>query len=192
MITRKIWFGAVAASLFVSGCGLTPKTTPTYINDGSQFENISSTTIPRGQSESYVPAPPAPIVPTTTAENATSAAITPESPAVALSPTSTVGTVNVQKVTPPAISYSKAIATYKTRGAYFQLVACRGTPGSISLKHGTKFMLDNRDPKAHVLRLGVNRYQVAPYGFVIVAAPSAGRYYITCDGGGSAFVNVAS
>ncbi len=99
-------------------------------------------------------------------------------------------------INPPGaapLSYVQALNQYRTQGAYFQFVKCRGNPGSLSLKQGTKLMFDNRDTVAH--RIGIDKlttYHVDPYGFAVISAPVAGQYYITCDGGGAALLNVES
>ncbi|OGH69111.1 MAG: hypothetical protein A2754_02780 [Candidatus Magasanikbacteria bacterium RIFCSPHIGHO2_01_FULL_47_8] len=103
--------------------------------------------------------------------------------------TTAAATKNLHKIT---LSYTEALNLYRTAGRYFQFVSCRGTPGSISMKVGTTFMLDNRDKVTRKIAIGKNAtYSVGPYDFKVVAAPSvAGQFYITCDGGGSALLNV--
>lgn len=73
-------------------------------------------------------------------------------------------------------------------GFRFQFANCSGTPGSFTVKQGSKFMLDNRDNEAHVFAVGTQSYEVGPYGFAVASASKAGRYQITCDGGGAAEV----
>ena len=90
-----------------------------------------------------------------------------------------------------SVSYTEALNNYRAKGAYFQFVSCRGNPGSLSIKQGVTFMFDNRDKVARRIAIGkVATYNVGPYGFAVVAAPAAGQYYITCDGGGAALLNV--
>ena len=90
-----------------------------------------------------------------------------------------------------AISYTEALNIYQRGGAYFQFVKCRGNPGRLSMKKGTKFMLDNWDRIEHTIAINkVISYLVGGYSFAIATAPAAGQYYITCDGGGAALVNV--
>ncbi len=86
--------------------------------------------------------------------------------------------------------YEKALNDYRSRGAYFQFVNCAGNPGSLTLKRGTVFMLDNRDSKAHKIKVGSVTYNVAGYGYKLVNPQTLGLNHITCDGGGAAAVNV--
>ena len=89
-------------------------------------------------------------------------------------------------------AYLDAIKIYKTSGYYFQFVDCHAFRGSITLKAGKKFMLDNRDAKAHKLAIqGGQSFNIGSYGFAVATAPSAvGTHYITCDGGGAASITV--
>lgn len=88
--------------------------------------------------------------------------------------------------------YLDAIKIYKTSGYYFQFVECHGLPGSLTLKKGKKFMLDNRDGKARRIAIkGGQSFTIGAYNFAIATAPSKpGTYYITCDGGGAASILV--
>jgi hypothetical protein len=97
-------------------------------------------------------------------------------------------------VTKPAASastnYEKALNEYRAKGAYFQFVNCAGNPGTLTLKRGTVFMLDNRDSKAHTIKVGKLSYKLAGYGYKLVNPQTLGLNQITCDGGGAAVVNV--
>lgn len=95
-------------------------------------------------------------------------------------------TVFVQNKTASSLSYTKAISIYRTSGAYYAFVACHGTPGTMTMKQGTKFMLDNRDAVSRTIAIGWNTYKLAPYSFAIATAPAAGSYFVTCDKGGAA------
>lgn len=88
--------------------------------------------------------------------------------------------------------YLDAIRVYKSVGYYFQFVDCHGSPGTLTLKKGKKFMLDNRDGEAHKIAIqGGQTFQVKAYDFAIATAPSkTGLHYITCDGGGAASITV--
>ncbi len=88
--------------------------------------------------------------------------------------------------------YLDAIKIYKTSGYYFQFVDCHGLPGSLTLKKGKKFMLDNRDAKTRKIAIkGGQSFTITAYNFAIATAPSKpGTYYITCDGGGAASILV--
>lgn len=89
-------------------------------------------------------------------------------------------------------SYLDAIKIYKNVGYYFQFVSCHGAPGTLTLKAGKKFMLDNRDGVAHKIAVqGGQSFNIKAYDFAIATAPSAiGTHYITCDGGGAANILV--
>ena len=88
--------------------------------------------------------------------------------------------------------YLDAIKIYKNTGYYFQFVDCHGAPGSLVMKKGKKFMLDNRDDRTRKIAIvGGQSFQISAYNFAIATAPSAlGLHYITCDGGGAASILV--
>lgn len=88
--------------------------------------------------------------------------------------------------------YLDALKTYKTVGYYFQFVDCHGLPGTLTMKKGKKFMLDNRDAKGRRIAIsGGQSFKIGAYNFAIATAPSkAGTHYITCDGGGAATIVV--
>lgn len=89
-------------------------------------------------------------------------------------------------------AYLDALKIYKTTGYYFQFVDCHGAPGTLTLKAGKKFMLDNRDGVARKIAIqGGQSFNVGAYGFAIATAPSKiGTHYITCNGGGAASILV--
>lgn len=88
--------------------------------------------------------------------------------------------------------YLDAIRIYKNPGYYFQFVECHGLPGTLTMKKGKKFMLDNRDAKSRKIAIsGGQSFKIGAYGFAIATAPAkAGTHYITCDGGGAATILV--
>lgn len=88
------------------------------------------------------------------------------------------------------LTFEEAYQTYAVSGFRFEFADCHGRPGSISMKKGTKFMLDNRDNEAHRFVVGSKTYNIGPYGFAIATATDVGTYNITCDGGGAAQVVV--
>lgn len=96
-------------------------------------------------------------------------------------------TITKPKTSGSANAYQKAVEEYQYR---FQFANCKGNPGILTLKQGVKVMLDNRDAATHTFGFGGAKYTVKGYSFVIVTAPKAGTYYITCDGGGAAQMNV--
>ncbi len=106
--------------------------------------------------------------------------------------TKTTSKTPVKSTIAAEIKYSEALNLYRNAGRYYQFVNCSATPGTMTLKAGTKLMFDNRENKPHKIAIGkVSSYNVSSYGFAIATAPSAaGQYYITCDGGGAALLNV--
>ncbi len=88
----------------------------------------------------------------------------------------------------PTQSYTAAVND--NIGKRFQFVGCAGNPGTLSIKKGTNFMLDNRDNKTHIFGIGKNTYTLKAYDFALVNVKIAGDYFITCDGGGSARVSI--
>lgn len=81
--------------------------------------------------------------------------------------------------------YGEAVAKYDYR---FQFVNCSGNPGSLTMKLGVKFMIDNRDNSSHQIAIGTNIYKLEAYDFAIVNIQKVGDFIITCDGGGAAHV----
>jgi len=79
--------------------------------------------------------------------------------------------------------YGEAVTTHDYR---FQFVNCSGNPGSLTMKLGTKFMIDNRDNASHQIAIGTNIYKLEAYDFAIVNIQKVGDFIITCDGGGAA------
>jgi hypothetical protein len=85
------------------------------------------------------------------------------------------------------LSYGDAIQAYPFR---FQFSQCHGNPGSMTVKKGTKVMLDNRDSTAHSIKIGSQTFKIAGYDYAVYYSPTIGLLNITCDGGGSATINV--
>lgn len=85
-------------------------------------------------------------------------------------------------------SYGDAINIYRTSGYRFQFSNCSGSPGTLTMKIGTKFMIDNRDNKSHQIGIGTKTYKLEAYDFAIVSIQKIGTFNITCDGGGAANV----
>lgn len=118
-------------------------------------------------------------------------------PSASSTPSSTIKTPSVPiKTSPTPLSatqkYLDAIRIYKNPGYYFQFVDCHGLPGTLTMKKGKKFMLDNRDAKTRRIAIsGGQSFKIGAYGFAIATAPTkAGTHYITCDGGGAATILV--
>lgn len=189
-----------------AGCNNTPQPIPSYKRDAELFSRISTTTV-------YKTPPPGPFIPGPAEHipppqpmrliydqygqphyepvpQPAPQPTTPPQPATPSTAANAPVTVHID-VTPRSSSgsadqYSWALSIYKERGSIFQFVECRGTPGSLSIKRGVQFMLDNRDAKPHVIGVGSTKFVLGPYDYVIATAQMLGVNFITCDGGGSA------
>lgn len=179
----------VAIALLGAGCiTTTPAQNPAAYADGNLYRQTPSSSLPIGIGESYRPADPAP--PTTTDPNPVNVSDN-NADGPSTNNDTVKNTVVTQTKTPPPLAYNDALNIYRNHGAYMQFASCRGNPGSISLKKNTKFMIDNRDNVPREYIVGNTEYVVAKYGFVIVTAPLyPGTYYITCNGGGAAAIQV--
>ncbi|MBI5530791.1 MAG: hypothetical protein HY918_04855 [Candidatus Doudnabacteria bacterium] len=85
------------------------------------------------------------------------------------------------------LSYGDAIKAYPYR---FQFVNCSANPGTMSVKKNSPVMLDNRDKTAHTIKVSGQSIRIAPYDYQILYARTEGISVMTCDGGGSARLNV--
>jgi hypothetical protein len=108
-----------------------------------------------------------------------------EIPVVTPTPTSTGSGSSGQ--TSGKLSYGEAIKKYQYR---IQFVNCHGNPGTVSLKRNLPLMLDNRDDKAHTLKVAGKSYYIKAYDYALAYIGSEGTYNLTCDGGGAATVNI--
>jgi hypothetical protein len=110
---------------------------------------------------------------------------TPQRIPTSTSATSTKVNKNNSKTTssPGAATpeYMAALNTYRNSGYYFQLSNCSANPGSLTMKKGSRFMIDNRDNKAHRVTIGSKVITIQGYGFAIVNADKIGTNNITCD-----------
>jgi hypothetical protein len=90
------------------------------------------------------------------------------------------------------LTYTEALSIYGAQGTgyHYQFVNCRGTPGQLTMKKGTKFLLDNRDNASHKFTIGSQTYSLGKYGFAVITARDLGTYNILCDGGGAASIFV--
>ncbi len=88
------------------------------------------------------------------------------------------------------LPYEQALENYKSSGYRIQLSNCSGIPGKMNIKQGTKFMVDNRDSVKHIVKLASVSRSVASYDYEVFVAPKYGTYHLTCDGKGSAELNV--
>ncbi len=107
-------------------------------------------------------------------------------------PAETAGEVKPEELKPASskLPYDQALESYKSSGYRIQLSNCSGIPGKMNIKQGTKFMVDNRDSVKHTVKLASVSRSVAPYDYEIFVAPKYGTYNLTCDGKGSAELNV--
>jgi hypothetical protein len=83
-------------------------------------------------------------------------------------------------------SYTDALKIYGKNGYRFQFVNCSGIPGTINIKTGVKFMIDNRDGEKHQIGIGTQKFELPAYGFAVLSVQKAGNLSISCDGGGGA------
>lgn len=100
----------------------------------------------------------------------------------------TVKTETGTTITVATKDYGAAVGVYGKSGYRFQFSNCSGNPGTLTMKVGTKFMIDNRDNISHKISIGTKSYQLAAYDYAIVTIQKVGKFNITCDGGGSASV----
>jgi len=82
--------------------------------------------------------------------------------------------------------YPKKGLPYIESGYRFQFTDCHGSPGSLTVKRGKYFLLDNRDEEAAKISVAGQSYQVGPYGAAVAAVWKVGEHNITCNGGGAA------
>lgn len=87
-------------------------------------------------------------------------------------------------------NYENLLADYRDSGYYIQFATCQARPGSLNMKKGTKFMLDNRGDQARTIKFAGNTYHIPAYGYAVVTANEVGSFRLTCDGGGSADLKV--
>ena len=87
-------------------------------------------------------------------------------------------------------AYEKVLEDYKRSGYRIQISNCSGIPGKMNIKQGTKFMVDNRDKDKHTIKVASVSRIVEGYDYEIFTAPKYGTYNLTCDGKGSALLNV--
>ncbi len=85
------------------------------------------------------------------------------------------------------IAYNAALKKYVYR---IQFSSCHGDPGTLAIRQGDQFMLDNRDNATDTIRIQSQTYILKPYSFAIATASTLGKYNITCDGGGTAQLDV--
>lgn len=130
--------------------------------------------------------------PATTVETATTTAPATTTPTAKTTATKTITAVKKPTTSAGSApkSYTDALAIYRTSGYYFQFVKCSGNPGSLIVKKGKKYMLDNRDAVSHRFVVGGRAYTIGGYGYLILTADRVGTHNVTCDGGGSATVKV--
>jgi hypothetical protein len=85
----------------------------------------------------------------------------------------------------PRLSYDQALSTYGAGGSNYRYqfsANCLAVPSSLTVKKGTRFMLDNRDEAAHTFKIGNQTIRLNKYAFAVVTARQAGDLAIACDG----------
>lgn len=173
MSQRFAWLGSMGVTLILLGAGCANPAAPPANSPSpttAATESASDANTPAGS-----PAPTSSAAPQPTVK-------APAPKPAAIQPVTTLSATE---------KYQQALNTYRSAGAYFQFVGCHANPGTLSIKRGVSYMIDNRDKAAHTIKVGnVSSYRVGGYGYAIVKAPAPGRYYITCDDGGSGLLNV--
>lgn len=91
------------------------------------------------------------------------------------------------------LSYEEALSIYKYSGYLMQFTDCKTKPGSLTMKTGNSFMIDNRDSRSvKIVIQGEREVSLAAYGFAIIGAPvKEGAHSVTCDNKTSANINVS-
>ncbi|MBX4211785.1 MAG: hypothetical protein KW806_03300 [Candidatus Yanofskybacteria bacterium] len=69
------------------------------------------------------------------------------------------------------VSYTQALQTYGSNRIQFDQY-CQGQPSSMSLKTGSKIMLDNRSGDARTIVVDGKKYNLAGYGFQVITLSS--------------------
>lgn len=115
------------------------------------------------------------------AESATPAAV------IAPAPDAVIGG---QTEAAPSGTYPKIALPYVESGYRFQFSGCHGTPGSLVVKAGKYFLLDNRDAKAITIAVAGQSYKIGAYSAAVAAVWKVGTHQITCNGGGAASLTV--
>ena len=82
--------------------------------------------------------------------------------------------------------YPKKGLPYIESGYRIQFADCHGSPGSLTVKRGKYFLLDNRDETAATIGVAGQSYKIGPYGVAVAAVWKVGEHNITCNGGGAA------
>ena len=99
--------------------------------------------------------------------------------------TSSVPTGNTNNLT-----YNQLLKIYQANGHRLQFGQCHGTPSNFVLKQGAKFMLDNRDNLAHIIKFKSQAFDLPKYGYAIATATDLGTYNVFCDGNGAGTMTV--
>lgn len=89
-----------------------------------------------------------------------------------------------------SLDYSEALNKYSKSGYRIQIIDCRATPGTMTVKKGNTFMIDNRDAVSRKITVGTTVYNIKGYGFVIARAKVLGLNYIKCNNNRTATLNV--
>ncbi len=87
-------------------------------------------------------------------------------------------------------NYPKIGLPYIESGYRIQFTHCTGTPGSLVVKSGKYFLLDNRDAKPHTFAFAGQSHSIGGYGAAVAAIYKLGTFQITCDGGGTSKITV--
>jgi hypothetical protein len=92
------------------------------------------------------------------------------------------------------LTYQQALSLYGSSGTrtriQFSGNGCSAQPGAMTVKQGTKVMLDNRGNQTRTYRIGKQSARVAVNDFAIMTMTEIGDLKVLCDGGGSGIVTV--
>jgi len=86
--------------------------------------------------------------------------------------------------------YPKKGLPYIESGYRFQFADCHGNPGTLTVKRGKYFLLDNRDESAVTIAVAGQTYKIGAYSAAVAAVWKVGTHQITCNGGGAASLTV--
>ena len=170
---------AFGLSLFTDQVSLNTKTGDTSLTSSSNNPNDANKSPNQNQ----------PTASTSGSENNIAQATTSPPQINTTNPKPAPATKNPIPTVTTKLTYTEAVQKF-INGYRFQFAQCHGWVGVQYLKAGSEFMLDNRDPVSHTVKIGNYVYPLKPYDFIITSIKTPSKYYVTCDGGGSAFLLV--
>lgn len=92
------------------------------------------------------------------------------------------------------LTYSQAINLYGSEGSrnrlQFSGTGCMASPGTMTVKQGTRVLFDNRGFQARTYKVGSQTVRIEANDFAVITMYELGNLNVTCDGGGTAKINV--